>query len=150
MIPNIVLSILAALFTIAAIANSCASSRYARQAKASAERASAAAARAEAARARSKAAREQASDLSKEPTRLTHEQLLPLAGAIRRRETAAYSDLLPPWPACPTCGQAPTELLVRNDHPAQFLEDRVAFGFRPCGHNFTAAAEDLYRATEQP
>jgi hypothetical protein len=81
-----------------------------------------------------------------EPTPLSYEQLLPLAVAIGRRDTAEHGILLPPWPGCPTCGQVPTDLLVRNDHPAYFLEDRVAFGFRPCGHTFTADGEDLFRA----
>ncbi|WP_406444601.1 hypothetical protein OHB14_36855 [Streptomyces sp. NBC_01613] len=158
MISNLVLSIVVALFTIVAVVNSVASSRYARQAKASAERSAAAASRAEAARSRSAAARQAMSELSQEqpqpgPTHLTYEQLLPIATAIRRRETAlvaGHGNLLPPFPACPTCRQAPTELLVRNDHPDQFLHDRIAFGFRPCGHSFTADAGDLYRATEQP
>ncbi|WP_393075332.1 hypothetical protein [Streptomyces sp. LN704] len=82
--------------------------------------------------------------------RLTYEQLLPLAAAIRRRETSGHGILQPPLPDCPTCGQTPTDLHVRNDHPAHFIENRVAFGFRPCGHNFRADAYDLYRATEQP
>ena len=84
-----------------------------------------------------------------EPTRLTYEQLVPLAIAIHRREAAVLAGagpFLPPFPGCPTCGQQPDELLVRNDHPAHFLEDRVGFGFRPCGHTFTADAEDLFRA----
>ncbi|MFD1274830.1 hypothetical protein [Streptomyces kaempferi] len=85
-----------------------------------------------------------------EPGHLTYEQLLPLAAAIRRRETSGHGILQPPWPGCLTCGQTPTDLLVRNDHPAHFIENRVAFGFRPCGHSFTADAYDLYRATEQP
>jgi hypothetical protein len=154
-ISNLVLSILFVLVTIAGIANSIAASRYAREAKAAAERSAAAARRAEAARSRGDAAREVAAKLGEEqqqsePGHLTYEQLLPLAAAIRRRETTGHGFLLPPWPSCLTCGQTPTDLLVRNDHPAHFLEDRIAFGFRPCGHNFTADARDLYRATEQP
>src|SRR2546427_4274361 len=58
------------------------------------------------------------------------------------------SVLLPPFPDCPTCGQPPTELLVRNDSRL-FTEDRVAFGFRPCGHTFTADGEDLFRARSE-
>ena len=84
-----------------------------------------------------------------EPTRLTYEQLLPLATAIHRREAAVLAGagfLLPPFPDCPTCGQQPNELFVRNDHPAHFLEDLIGFGFRPCGHTFTADGEDLYTA----
>lgn len=83
-----------------------------------------------------------------EPTHLTYEQLLPVAAAVHRREAFAVAGvrvLLPPFPDCPTCGQSPTELLVRNDSRL-FLEDRVAFGFRPCGHTFTADGEDLFRA----
>lgn len=84
-----------------------------------------------------------------EPTRLTREQLAPVVTAIYRREQAVlYSHLVPPFPDCPTCGQPPTEFLVNNDHPAHFLEDRVGFGFRPCGHTFTADGEDLYLAYE--
>lgn len=52
MTSNVVLLSLSGLFTLTAIANSVASSRYARQAKAAAERAAAAACRAEAARRR--------------------------------------------------------------------------------------------------
>lgn len=156
MISNLVLSILFALITIAGIANSIAASRYAREAKAAAERSAAAARQAEAARAGSRDAQDLVSKLDEqeqqqsEPTHLTYEQLLPLAATIRRRETTGHGILQPPWPGCPTCGQTPTDLLVRNDHPAQFLDDRVAFGFRPCGHNFTVDAYDLYRASEQP
>lgn len=87
-----------------------------------------------------------------EPTRLTYEQLLPLATAIQRREAAVLAGagfILPPFPDCPTCGQQPTKLLVRNDHPNHFLKDEVGFGFRPCGHTFTVGGEDLYRANEQ-
>ena len=86
-----------------------------------------------------------------EPTRLTYEQFLPLAVALHRRETATQAGagfLLPPFPACPDCGQAPTELLVNSDHPAHLLEDRVVFGFRPCGHTFTVDGDDLHRARE--
>lgn len=84
-----------------------------------------------------------------ESTHLTYEQLAPLATAIHRREAAVLAGaalILPPFPDCPTCGQQPNELFVRNDHPAHFLEDCVAFGFRPCGHTFTADSEDLYTA----
>jgi hypothetical protein len=84
-----------------------------------------------------------------EPTRLTYEQLLPLAAAIYRREVALQAGarlLLPPFPNCPTCGQPPAELVVRNDHAAHFLEDLVGFGFLPCGHTFTVDAEDLHNA----
>jgi hypothetical protein len=87
-----------------------------------------------------------------EPTHLTRDQLAPLVAAIYRRETAALTELrnlLPPFPGCPTCGQPPAELFVRNDHPSHFLEDRVGFGFRPCGHTFTADGEDLYNAYNQ-
>lgn len=86
-----------------------------------------------------------------EPTRLTREQLAPIVTAIHRREQAMRAGagiLLPPFPDCPTCGQPPTEFLVNNDHPAHFLEDLVGFGFRPCGHTFTADGEDLYLAYE--
>jgi hypothetical protein len=86
-----------------------------------------------------------------EPTHLTRDQLAPLVAAIYRRETAALTGLrvvLAPFPDCPTCGQPPTELFVRNDHPAHFLEDRVGFGFRPCGHTFTADGDDLDHAYE--
>lgn len=86
-----------------------------------------------------------------EPTHLSYEELLPLVAAVRRRETnalAGYGFLLPPFPDCPACGQQPAELFVRNDHPAHFLKDEVGFGFRPCGHTFTADGEDLYRAYE--
>jgi hypothetical protein len=86
-----------------------------------------------------------------EQTHLTYEQLLPVVTAIQRRETAALVGngiLLPPVPDCPTCGQTPAELFVRNDHPAHFLKDEVGFGFRPCGHTFTADGEDLHRAYE--
>lgn len=155
MISNLVLSILFALITIAGIANSIAASRYAREAKAAAERSATAARQAEAARAGSKATQDLVTKLGKEqqqpePGHLTYEQLLPLAAAIRRRETSGHGILQPPWPSCLTCGQTPAELVVRNDHPAHFIENRVAFGFRPCGHNFTADAYDLSRATEQP
>jgi hypothetical protein len=84
-----------------------------------------------------------------EPTRLTYAQLTPVVTALCRRERAALTGagfLLPPFPDCPTCGQSPAELFVRNDHPAHFLEDEVGFGFRPCGHTFTAGGEDLCRA----
>jgi len=87
-----------------------------------------------------------------EPTQLTYEQILPMAEAIHRRESAVLAGahiIVPPFPDCPTCGQQPTELAVRNDHPAHFLEDRVGFGFRPCGHTFTADGEDLYNAYNQ-
>ncbi|MCX5253652.1 hypothetical protein OOK27_05615 [Streptomyces canus] len=86
-----------------------------------------------------------------EPTRLTYEQLAPIVAALYRREKAALAGagfLLPPFPDCPTCGQSPTELRTGGDHPAHFLEDRIGFGFRPCGHTFTAHGEDLYRAYE--
>lgn len=87
-----------------------------------------------------------------EPTKLTYEQLVPLAIAIHRREAAVLAGagpFLPPFPDCPTCEQQPDELLVRNDHPGNFLEDSVGFGFRPCGHTFTADGEDLHRAYDQ-
>jgi hypothetical protein len=87
-----------------------------------------------------------------EPTHLTYEQFLPLAIALRRRETATLAGariILPPFPDCPTCEQPPTELLVRNDHPAHFLADLTCFGFRPCGHSFTVSGEDLFQAHEQ-
>lgn len=141
MISNLVLSILTALFTIAAVTSSVASSRYARQAKAAAERAA--------------SARERIEDLRREqppgPTHLTREQLYPLAAALHRREAAVLAGrgLLHPFPDCPTCGQPPTELAVCNDHPDYFLTDRVAFRFRPCGHTFTADGEDLHHAYEQ-
>lgn len=86
-----------------------------------------------------------------EPTRLTREQLTPIVAAIHRREQALLAGvgrLAPPLPNCPTCQQQPTNFLVRNDFPAHFLEDLVGFGFRPCGHNFTADGEDLYLAYE--
>jgi hypothetical protein len=87
-----------------------------------------------------------------EPTHLAYEQFLPLAVALHRREEymlAGAGFLIPPFPNCPTCGEPPTELLVRNDHPAHFLADLTGFGFRPCGHNFTVSGEDLFRAHEQ-
>ncbi|MFM9636000.1 hypothetical protein [Streptomyces turgidiscabies] len=81
-----------------------------------------------------------------EPTHLTRDQLEPIVTALHRREVYALVGagiLLPPFPDCPTCGQPPTEMFVRNDHPSCFLEDKVAFGFRPCHHTFTADGEDL-------
>lgn len=87
-----------------------------------------------------------------EPTHLSRKQLAPIVAAIHQRETytrAGAGFLLPPFADCPTCGQAPAELLVNNDHPAYFLADRVAFKFRPCGHTFTASSEDVDRAYEQ-
>ncbi|MFD9248533.1 hypothetical protein [Streptomyces bottropensis] len=30
----------------------------------------------------------------------------------------------------------------------RFIEDRVQFGFRPCGHTFTVDGEDLYAVYE--
>ena len=84
-----------------------------------------------------------------EPTHLSREQLAPIVAAIHQRETYARAGagfLLPPFADCPTCGQAPTELLVSNDHPDFFLADRVGIGFRPCGHNFTADGNDVDRA----
>ncbi|MER5750601.1 hypothetical protein [Streptomyces sp. NPDC002088] len=84
-----------------------------------------------------------------EPTPLDREQLQPIVTAVHLRETAALLGLrvlLPPLAPCPTCGSQPTELVVNSDHPAHFLEDRVAFGFRPCGHTFTADSEDLHKA----
>ncbi|MFE3031600.1 hypothetical protein ACFXKY_08115 [Streptomyces canus] len=151
MISNLVLSILTGLFTIAGVACSISSSRYVRQARASAERAAAAANRAEAARKRVADLRnEQPRKQPPEPTRLTREQLYPLVAALHRRETAVTAGhlLVHPFPDCPACGQPPAELMVSNDHPAHFVEDLVAFKFRPCGHTFTADGEDLYRAYE--
>jgi len=87
-----------------------------------------------------------------EPVHLTYEQFQPLAIALHRREAAMLAGvrvILPPFPNCPTCEQPPTELLVRNDHPAHFLADLTAFGFRPCGHTFTVGGEDLFRAHER-
>lgn len=84
-----------------------------------------------------------------EPTHLTYDEFLPLATAFQRRDAYARAGaglLLPPFPACPTCGQPPTELHVGSDHPAQFLHDRTGFGFRPCGHNFTVDGDDLAKA----
>jgi hypothetical protein len=84
-----------------------------------------------------------------EPSPLSYEELAPVVTALYRREQAAaagVSILMPPFPDCPTCKQQPASLHVNGDHPAHFLEDRVGFGFRPCGHNFTADGEDLYRA----
>jgi hypothetical protein len=86
-----------------------------------------------------------------EPTPLDREQLQPIIDAIHKRESyarAGVTILLPPFAPCPTCGQPPTELAVSNDHRAHFLEDLVAFKFRPCGHTFTAHGDDLYRAYE--
>jgi hypothetical protein len=87
-----------------------------------------------------------------EPTHLTREQLAPIVTALYRRESYARAGagfLLPPFPHCPTCGQQPTELVTSSDSPDLFVRDRSAFGFRPCGHTFTADGEDLYRAYEQ-
>lgn len=87
-----------------------------------------------------------------EPTPLGREQLQPIINAVQQRESYAKAGmklLLPPFAPCPTCGEQPTELFVRSDHPGFFLEDRVAFGFRPCGHSFTADGEDLYNAYAQ-
>lgn len=84
-----------------------------------------------------------------EPTRLAYDQLAPVVVALYRRERAVAAGagfLPPPFPNCPTCGQRPTALHVNGDHPAHFLEDRIGFGFRPCGHNFTADGDDLYKA----
>ena len=84
-----------------------------------------------------------------EPTHLSYEKFLPLAIALRPRDRSIRDGLpllLPPFPICPACGQAPTELFVNGDHPARFVEDQVAFGFRPCGHNFTVDGDDLVRA----
>lgn len=80
-----------------------------------------------------------------EPTHLTRDQLAPIVAAIHRRETAALIGLgllLPPFPDCPTCGQAPTEMAVGNSN--SFIDDLVRFGFRPCNHTFAANGEDLY------
>lgn len=82
-----------------------------------------------------------------EPTQLTREQLEPIVLALHRRETYAAAGagiLIPPFPACPTCGQQPTEMAVRQD--PHLIEDRMQFAFRPCGHAFTANGEDLYDA----
>jgi hypothetical protein len=86
-----------------------------------------------------------------EPAHLTRDQLAPIVTAIQRRESAVLVGRrpMPPFPDCPACGQAPAELFVRNDHPAHFLKDEVGFGFRPCGHTFTADGEDLYEAYNQ-
>ena len=84
-----------------------------------------------------------------EPTHLTRDQLAPIVAAIHHRETytrAGAGILLPPFPDCPTCGQTPNEMAVNGDYPEYFLTDRVAFGFRPCGHTFTANGEDVDRA----
>lgn len=84
-----------------------------------------------------------------EPTPLTREQLEPIVVAVHRREgyaRAGVGFLLPPFPACPTCGQSPTEMAVRQSE--RFIEDRVQFGFRPCGHTFTVDSEDLYDVYE--
>lgn len=157
MTTDILLAGLAGAFSLAAVANSIASSRYARQAKVAAERASAAATRVETARARIDAAREATTALSRNPPRpgpmhLRYEQVLPIAEAIQRRESAmrAGSGHCPPFPGCPTCGQQPTELTIFNDHPARFLDDMVVVGFSPCGHRFAVDADDLHRATEAP
>lgn len=142
MTANIILTGLAALCTLAAVWSSIASRGYARQAKAAAERAAAA---------RQQAAALRRTANTSEPTPLTYQQLVPLAAALRRREDhlrAGVGLLAPPFPICPTCGQQPTELVVRNDDPAHSLEDRVTLGFRPCGHNFTADGDDLHRAYE--
>lgn len=82
-----------------------------------------------------------------EPTPLTREQLEPIVLALQRREVyvqASAGFLLPPFPNCPTCDQQPTEMAVRQSE--RFIEDRVQFAFRPCGHAFTADGEDLYDA----
>ncbi len=83
-----------------------------------------------------------------EPTRLTCEQLVPLVAALQHREAAALAGRLikRPLPDCPTCGQPPSELMLSNDQIAQFRNDQIAFGFRPCGHNFTADGGELDRA----
>lgn len=83
-----------------------------------------------------------------EPTRLTYEQFLPIAVALQRREHVDAGLRLPPFADCPTCGQTPAELAVRNDHPDFFLHDRIGFGFRPCGHTFTIDADDVHRAND--
>lgn len=83
------------------------------------------------------------------PVHLTRAQVFPLVAALAHREIAIEAGatfVLPPFPDCPTCGQMPTELRVSNGHGALFLEDRAAFGFRPCGHVVTAAGEDIAHA----
>jgi hypothetical protein len=82
-----------------------------------------------------------------EPTKLTREQLLPLAVAIERREVAVragQSILVPPPPECPVCGQAAAGLAVQPDYSFQF--DLVHFAVKPCGHQFAADGEDVYEA----
>jgi hypothetical protein len=147
MTHDVVLLTLSGLF---AVANSVVARRYARQAKAASERAAAAASQAQAERQRStESGRKQ---VRPGPAHLTYEQLLPVANAIRRRESAvrAGAGLCPPFPGCPACGQQPTEMTVFNDHPSHFLEDKIVLAFSPCGHRVAADAGDLYRAMEQP
>ncbi|MEV0220910.1 hypothetical protein [Streptomyces sp. NPDC050704] len=82
-----------------------------------------------------------------EPTKLTREQLLPLAVAAERRNIA-FTDgqctLLPPLPDCPICGQPSTALRVQPDYSFQF--DLVRFAIKPCGHSFTADGEDVFES----
>lgn len=80
-----------------------------------------------------------------EPTKLTREQLLPLAVAAERCTSAFVGGkpgLLPPLADCPLCGQPSTRLVVQPDYSLQF--DLVHFAARPCGHTFTANGEDVY------
>jgi hypothetical protein len=148
-LADAILTGLAALCTLAVVFDSARSRRYAREAKEAAGQAAAAADRAQAARQRS--AELKAEQQRQGPTHLSFEQLLPVAVAMRLRKDATRAGTLlgRPLPDCPACGQAPTQFLVSSDHPDQFLYDQVAFGFRPCGHNFTADAEDLHRVMEQ-
>jgi hypothetical protein len=86
-----------------------------------------------------------------EPTHLNCEQVLPIAVALQRREVyrrAGAGILIPPLPNCPTCELPPEELFTRSEHIDFFLHDRIGLGFRPCGHNFTADAEDVFNANE--
>lgn len=145
MTTDILLACFTIICAVAVAALGIATRNDTRRAIAHSKRALAAADRAEAAL---KALREQSPGKA---THLTRDQLAPIVTALHRREDyqrAGAGFLLPPFPDCPTCGQQPTELRVGDDHPAHFLTDRVAFGFRPCGHTFTADGEDLHQAHE--
>lgn len=87
-----------------------------------------------------------------EPTPLDREQLQPIIDALHKRDVYAQAGagfLVPLFAPCPTCGEQPTELFVNRDHYEYFIKDEVLFGFRPCGHNFTATGDDIYDAYTQ-
>jgi hypothetical protein len=87
-----------------------------------------------------------------QPGALTDEQLLPWLVAEEhrgRQQQRGHTTLHQPWPGCPTCQTAVTEVIGRDRTPVTDPNGHVTLAFGPCGHHFYVSYAAILRLQDQ-